>query len=151
MGAINYYTSKFVTVGYNLSNIDYENEYYNDDIQEQFDDINSLLQKEYFSIFSVKLLPGYYEGFTINIDFNYLYFDDYIEKQDALKELTKLKKFLIDSIKNYDCCVCSPGWCTAYKNYNDSIKAINEKIKGAKQYIKTIPTYKNFNFNQATL
>lgn len=61
MGAINYKTSKYITIGYNCNNIDYDDEYYFDDIEDCFNDIKALLEQENFNIFNVDILPGYYK------------------------------------------------------------------------------------------
>ena len=146
MGAINYKTSKFLTIGYNLHDMECD-EFYFDYIEDEFDNINILLKQQDFKIFTVDLVPGYYEGFSINIDFDYLYFDDYNEKLEALKEITQLKQFLIFCVKNFNVNVCHPGWCTSYLNYKDSLTTINNKIKEIKQLIKSIPTYKRMVMN----
>lgn len=147
MGAINYYTSDYITIGYNLNYIDYEDEFYNDIISDYYDQVKYRLEQENFSIFTVELKPGYYEGFTIDLKLNYCYFDDYIEKQEAQKEITRIKKFLLECINDYECSVVFPGWCTSYKDYNESIKLLYIGVQEMRKAARNIPTYKNYRFS----
>ena len=142
MGAINYYTSDYITLGYNTNDIDYEDEFYFDDIQYEYDEIEAILKNEYFHYFSVTLKPGYYEGFTIDIENNYSYcYDDYAEKIAAQKEATQIKKFLIHIVENFNINVVYPGWCTSYGDYKTTLTAIDAAIKTIRDEIRTTPTY----------
>jgi hypothetical protein len=142
VGTINYFTSDYITLGYNCSNINYNDEYYYDFIDDEYFQIKYLLEKEHFYYFHVTLKPGYYEGFSINIENNFSYcFDNYNEKLQALKELTRIKKFLIYIVDNFNVCEVWPGWCTSYKEYYTTIKDISTAIKEMKTEIKNTPTY----------
>jgi hypothetical protein len=142
MGAINYKTSDYITLGYNTGNIDYEDDIYYEEINFEYEEINALLKKEYFYYFHITLKPGYYDGFTIDIENNFDYcFNDYSEKLEALKELTRIKNFLIYIVDNFNINVVYPGWCTSYGNYKKTISEINAAIKEMKSEIKTTPTY----------
>lgn len=146
MGTINYNTSDFVTIGYNCNNIDYDDEFYNDFIQDYYDQIDYLLKKQHFYYFHVKLEPGYYEGFSIDIEFNFsVCFDDYFDKQNAQKEITQLKKFLLQCINDFECCVVHPGWCTGHEDYSNSVLKLNTAIKEMRQTIKNTPTWIQYN------
>lgn len=59
MGTINYKTSDYITLGYNTHNIDYDNEFYSDDINFEYDEINAILQNDFFYYFHITLKPGY--------------------------------------------------------------------------------------------
>ena len=48
MGTINYKTSDFVTIGYNCNFIDYDDEFYNEIIQDYYEQVNYRLKEEYF-------------------------------------------------------------------------------------------------------
>ena len=142
MGAVNYKTSDFITLGYNTNNIDYEDQYYDDLITDEYDEIKFLLNKQYFYYFNVKLEPGYYEGFTIDIEHNYSYcYDNYSEKLQALKEITRIKHFLLYIINNFNINVVYPGWCTGYGDYKKTIAEINDAIIEMKNSVKNTPTY----------
>lgn len=166
MGTINYFTSKYVTVG--LQPYDYE-ECYNDymeicedeefvsdmmynyiaDIyEENHNNIQLILDKYTFEYFHVTIKPGYYEGFSIDIENNYpCFYDNYSEKREALKEATQLKLFLLECVDN-GLCVLYPSWRTSYLDYTDSVKEIKQAIKDIKQEIKyTIPTYYQYVYN----
>lgn len=142
MGTINYFTSDYITLGYNTGNIDYEDEFYSDDVNFEYEGINALLKDAAFYYFHITLKPGYYDGFTINIENNFDYcFNDYSEKLEALKELTRIKNFLIYIVDNFNINVVYPGWCTSYGNYKKTIDEINAAIKEMKCSVKQTPTY----------
>lgn len=146
MGTINYGTSEYITIGYlDYSQQDFDEEYTENDYYFQEEDdlfiVQEVLKKYSFCCFHVVIKDGYYDGFYIDIENNYgSYFDDYHQKQEALREATRLKKFLLEALE-YSCCVVYPGWCTAYLKHNDSVKKINEAIKYVKEEIKETPTY----------
>ena len=145
MGAINYFTSEYITIGYDLNNIDYEDEFYHEIITDYYDQVKSRLEQEYFYYFHVTIKPGYYEGFTIDIENNFpCFFDDYIEKQEAQKEVTQIKKFLLECINDFECCAVFPGWCTGYADYKKSLEELNAAVYEMRQTIKSTPTYKNY-------
>jgi hypothetical protein len=142
MGAINYKTSEYITIGYNLDNFDYDDEFYFDIIQDDYESIKELLKHQHFYYFHVVLDVGYYNGFSIDIECNFdYYFDNWQDKRDAQKEITQLKAFLKEIIENYNCCVVAPSWCTTYYNYTDSMKKLNDAVKEMREHIKTIPTW----------
>ena len=143
MGTINYKTSDFITLGYNCNNIDYEDNFYNDDIQYYFDEIAQKLAKEYyFYYFHVSVEPGYYDGFYIDIEHNLSYcYDNYNEKRAALKEITKLRKFLYECASDFECVAVSPGWCTSYSDYKTTLQKIDEAIKEMRETVKNTPTW----------
>ena len=145
MGAINYGTSDYITLGYNCDNIDYEEEFYNDFIMDCYDQIKYRLKEEYFYYFHVTLEPGYYEGFYINIENNFpVWLDDYQEKQAAQKEITEIKKFLLECIYDYECYSCYPGWCTGYADYKNTLKDLDAAIWEMRNTIKNTPTYRQY-------
>ncbi len=142
MGTINYKTSDYITLGYYTNNIDYEEEFFSDDIQFEFDEINALLNKEYFNYYYITLEPGYYEGFSFYIENNFSYcFDSYGEKLEALKEITRIKKFLIHIVENFNVCAVAPGWCTSYFDYKETISRINAAAAEMRGDVKNTPTY----------
>lgn len=149
MGSINYKTNNFVTVGYNIPKKEKEmeeiaaeeeeifnaNELYYEEEEMQAQEVKDIIKKYNLNFFDVELVAGYYQGFYIDFDFDYLYFYNYQEKQEALKEATKLKKLLYELLQ-FDCVVCLPGWCTSYLNKTESKKAIFQGIKQLKEKIK---------------
>lgn len=144
MGAINYKTSDFITIGYNCNNIDYEDEYYHELIQDDFDQIAyRLTNNYYFYYFHVALNPGYYEGFTIDIEFNFSFcFDTYEDKQLAQKEITQIRKFLYECCSDFGCCSVYPGWCMGYADYDTSLQEIDAAIKEMRETVRDTPTWR---------
>ena len=173
MGAINYYTSDYITLGIKpyepedlLNDSDfmqfikeewkididkpYEKNYelrdaIRDEINELYscdlENVNTEIEKYSFWYYHVTVKPGYYEGFTIDIENNFpCFYDDYIAKKEANKELTQLKQFLV-ACAGFGLVSCSPGWCTGYKDYSGTIADINRAIKEAREEIKHIPTW----------
>ena len=141
MGAINYKTSDFVTLGYNTNNINYNDEFYDELINDEYDEIKYLLEEEYFYYFHITLEPGYYEGFTIDIEHNFDYcYDNYYEKLQALKEITRIKNFLLYIVNNFTINAVYPGWCTGYADYKKTIEEINAAILEMKTSVKNTPT-----------
>lgn len=149
MGAWNYGTSDYVTVG--IQPYDYEEtKDYPEDYNIYEDDYNNaktIMDKysvENLEYFDVTLEDGYYEGFYLNIEFNRCYFDRASEERtEAQKEITKIKKMLIDLI-DVGLCVLHPGWCTAYLNYEDSIKEIGGAIKTMRNDVKNTLTVNQY-------
>lgn len=142
MGTINYKTSDYITIAYDTRNIDYSDDFYSDDIQYCFDALAGKLTNEHFYYFHVSLEPGYYEGFSIDIEFNFSYcFDSYEDKRAAQKEITRLKAFLMNCVNYYDCCAVSPGWCTGFSDYNATLAKINAAVKEMRQTVKDTPTW----------
>lgn len=151
MGTINYATSNYITIGlkpYDYEdfedengNIDYDmmNEYYQDD----YNNIEAILNKYYFHYFHVVIKPGYYEGFSIDIENNYgVCYDSWQDRKEALKEATQIKLFLLECIDN-GLCKCSPGWCTGYYDRAESVKAVKQAVKEMKEEIRSIPTWEH--------
>lgn len=142
MGTINYKTSDFITIGYNCNNIDYEDDFCYDDINIIYDELQARLNTYNFYYFNVRLEPGYYEGFTIDIELNYKWcFNDSAEKKDALKEVAQIKRLLLQSVNDFELCAVYPGWCTAYCDYNETNKKLNEAIKEMRATVSNTPTY----------
>ena len=164
MGTINYKTSDYITMGARIQNYsDFENDsYFLEELKEEIDrcglenviyseieenyncdrlNVETYLNQHNFYFYHVTIEPGYYEGFSINIENNFpVAFDNWEEKRQAQKEITELKQFLLD------CCgagiaVVYPGWCTTELSYNDSVKAIKAAIKEIREESKHIPTW----------
>ena len=161
MSAINYRTSKFLTLGlepysdYNFTDAEIEEieecqgfEQYLIDCEDYArENIKALFEKyeDYFYQYKLSIESGYYEGFYINIEDEYIYYDDCIEKRATQKEITKIKQFLIECVEN-GLVACFPGWCTKYLSYEDTLKEISKAIKEMRQAAKAKPTYKNYHF-----
>lgn len=142
MGTINYKTSDYITLGYNTNNINYDDDFYLDDINLEYDEISAILRNEFFYYFHITLKPGYYEGFSIDIEYNFSYcLDDYFEKLEAQKEITRIKGTLRYIVNNFNICAVYPGWCTGYADYKKTISEIDAAIKEMRTTIHDTPTY----------
>ena len=143
MGAINYYTSDYITIGYNLKYLDYNDEFYHDIISDYYNQVKYRLEQEYFNYFSIKLRPGYYEGFSLDIEHNFNWcYDNAEEKRLAQKEVTRIKQFLLECIQDFECCAVFPGWCTGYADYNESLEYLNAAIREMREAVKNTPTWR---------
>lgn len=153
MGAINYGRSKYITLGLNTDTLYEEKEeledndiYYDvdDTICSQFEELEYIVGKYNFNYFDVKLKPGYYDGFYLEIkDSEYVCFDNMQEREDVLKEVSVLKKLLLELIDN-GLLVCYPWWVTKWLNDVESIKEVNKAIATIRKDIRKIPTYRTY-------
>lgn len=165
MGAVNYFTSDYITMGiepysaYDLENDpafmdalrDEVNEYggtieeaLESYIQASYEadkmNIEFILEKYSFDYFHVTIKPGYYEGFTLDIENNFsVAFDGWEDKRAAQREITSLKKCLIECAGT-GMVQCSPGWCTGYNDYRGTCEAIGAAIKVMRNEVNSTPT-----------
>lgn len=168
MGAVNYFTSNYITMGLKPYDVDDftkdpdfldfireecgidttdENAVYAaacDEIstcyESDCENIEHELSKHNFHYYHITIKPGYYEGFTLDIENNYgLAYDSWEDKREAQKEITEIKQFLI-TCAGLGLVKCSPGWCTGYSDYNSTIKAIGKAIKEMREESRTTPT-----------
>lgn len=113
----------------------YEDDWYN---------IENELKKHHFYYYHIAIKPGYYEGFYLDIENNFsVAFDSWEDRRAANKEITELKRFLIDCA-GLGLVKCSPGWCTGYSDYSGTIAAINEAVKEMREELKNIPTWRQY-------
>lgn len=174
MGTINYKTSDYITLSimpYDYDDIkkgmidsikagDYDgltvdqvtDDVVNNEIINCYDadsmNAQSIIDKHHLWYFRVAIEPGYYEGLSIDIDNNFpVFFDDYIEKKEAQKEVTQLKKLLID-LAGVGFVQTFPGWCTGYNDYKNTLNGIKKAIKDIRQEVATTPTYRDYNANR---
>lgn len=117
---------------------------YNNIICVSYKNIEIELKTHSFYYFHVVIKPGYYEGFTLDIENNFpVCYDSWEDKRAAQKEITELKQFLIDCA-GLGLVKCSLGWCTGYSDYKGTIKAIKAAIKEMREEIKTVPTWAQY-------
>ena len=152
MGTINYGRNKVFCVGLDVYSDWYdeleeiEQEYYAEDMLFQ---AKVILKKYSFEYFKVKIEYGYYYGFYLDIEDEYTWFNTYEDKLNAIKELSNIKRLIIELLElglvNY-----SAGWCTTiykYKEYKKEIlKELNESIKEQKELVKKQYTDKTLSY-----
>jgi hypothetical protein len=139
MGAINYGSNEIINLGIDVSKED-DFGILGEEVCYIYDDIKNILDDYYFYYYHVVIKEGYYSGFYLDIESNIYIYDDYIEKKEAQKELTKLKKFLHSCVDN-GLVVYTPGWCTGYYNLKESKDLINKAIAKERENIKDRPTW----------
>lgn len=169
MGAVNYFTSDYITMGIEpYSAYDFENDpdfmdALRDEVNEyggtideaivsyiqtsyEADEMNIefILEKYSFDYFRITIKPGYYEGFTLDIENNFPdAFDGWEDKRAAQREITSLKKCLIECA-GAGMVQCSPGWCTGYNDYRGTCKAIGAAVKVMRDEVNSIPTWAQY-------
>lgn len=169
MGAANYFTNDYITMGvkpysvYDLENdadfmaeIQAEvkeyggtaeealNGYISDSYEIDLANTESILSRFSFWYYHVTIEPGYYEGFTLKIENNFpVAYDNYEDRRDAQKEITQLKKCLLE-LAGAGLVACYPGWCTWYEDYKGTCKAIETAIKAMRDEVRTIPTWRQY-------
>lgn len=166
MGAINYGTSDYVTVGimpYDRAVFEQDSDlmqeleenvqqyggtieealdsYISDCYDDDYTNISTLLESTDFHYFTITLESGYYEGFYLSIKSNYPdCYDSWQDKREALKEATQIKRFLLECI-GCGLRVVYPGWVTSYLSMEESVEEIGSAIRTMKQEIKSTPTW----------
>lgn len=174
MGTVNYSTSDFITLGIipykyedfandpeitqdameqaELNGTTMEDELYeilNHYYEFDYCDISEQLKRHNFYYFHVDINPGYYEGFTIDIEFNYGFcLDSWEDRREANKEITEIKKFLKDCA-GLGMVACFPGWCTTYCDYAETLKEISRATKEMRETVKSVPTWNQYNMSCA--
>ena len=169
MGAVNYFTSDYITMGIKpYDTCDFENDpdfmemvreymkeyggtlenWIDDYIQTCYDadndNVTAILEKYSFYYFHVAIKPGYYEGFTLDIENNFsVAFDGWEDKRAAQREITSLKKCLLECA-GVGLVECWPGWCTKYNDYKGTCKAIGAAIKAMREEVKNTPTWRQY-------
>lgn len=170
MGAVNYFTSDYITLGLHpYDSWDFENDlefmeeiknevdeyggtienaiadYIEDCYSCDYENIKTELEKHNFHYYHIVIKPGYYEGFALDIENNYpVALDSWEDRRDANKEITEIKQFLI-ACAGLGLVQCSPGWCTGYNDYNGTITAIKAAVKEMRDALRTIPTWAQYN------
>lgn len=148
MGAINYGTSEYITIGYNC-NTEYARNDFGTDEEEQrqfeinflYDEVKKELNDFSFYYFHVSIKCGYYDGFYIDIENNFPYaFDGWQDKRDAQKEITQIKQFLLSCV-DIGLVACSPGWCTAYSSAVESANKIKSAVSDMRADVSGTPTF----------
>lgn len=170
MGAVNYFTSDYITMGLRpYDSLELENdlefmeemqtqvneyggtienaitEYIEDCYNCDYENIKTELEKHNFYYYHIAIKPGYYESFTLDIENNFpVALDSWEDRRDANKEITEIKQFLI-ACAGLGLVQCSPGWCTGYNDYKGTLKAIKAAIKEMRDELRTIPTWAQYN------
>ena len=143
MGTINYRTSEYITMGckpYCCYECD------NDDAshicsicqETDYDVAKSVLDGYNFMYFNLDIEAGYYEGFSIMIEYEYKgdVFVDIDEKRRAKLEVDDIEECLTH-LANNGLVACYPSWGTKYEDYNGTIAAISEAVTTMREDVRT--------------
>jgi hypothetical protein len=112
-------------------------------VQDDLDSIDSHINNDLdLHFYQVKTVSGYYSGFWIDIENDWLCIDSYKDRAVIQKEITQIKNFLIKCVMEHDMRVHYPGWCVGWEDViENSIKKINETIKEERQKVKKLPIF----------
>lgn len=146
MGAINYYTSDYITIGVNTNELLIDSFEW---VEIDYNIIEGILNGENFEYFTVELKPGYYEGYSIDIKANFYfswvhqkeYFDNSKEKAAAQKEITRIYKFLLRCVNEFSLVACYPGWCTGYDSREVTRIKLKSAVKEMRRKVESMPTW----------
>lgn len=141
MGAVNYGTGDYITLGLNV------NQVYNELEQNyRHDRADAIIDKYGFVYFHVVTKPGYYDGFYIEIENNFpVAFDWYQEKRNAQKEITQVKKCLLELCRDAKAVEIFPGWCTGYSTEAETRDAIKKAVQEMRDDVRGTPTWAQYN------
>ena len=169
MGTINYRTSDYITLGIvPLNAYDLEQDagfmdeisecaeawqmdiddaiycYIRDTAEEDQANIQTELDKHRFYYFNIRIEPGYYEGFSLDIESNFpVAFDNWQDKREAQKEITEIRKFLRACV-DLGLCEVWPGWRTSYKDRETTLHSIDKAVKEMREDARTTPTWAQY-------
>ena len=158
MGTINYKTSDYITLSIRPYDFDdimqgitadmVTDNMINDTIRDYYDadaeNAQSIIDNYKLWYFRVAIEPGYYEGVSIDIENNFsVCFDNYMEKKEAQKEVTRLKQLLFD-LAGCGFVQTFPGWVTGFNDYKNTLNGIKKAIKDIRQEVATTPTYRDY-------
>lgn len=146
MGAVNYYTSDYITLAVRPYNMDdemlkvlreeiaeygnpyeteqqYIDQYISDCYSDDYINIKSVLDRYNLYYYEIDIEPGYYEGFSLKIKL--LEYYDVDDLTQAAKEIPEVIQCLKECVK-CGMVACYPGWCTAYFNHDETLTKIDE-------------------------
>lgn len=99
---------------------------------------NKILDKYKLYYYRLIIKSGYYNGFYLELNeknTKYVY-NNTKEKNEVAKELTLIKKCLVEIVKNGYCWGCLPSWIYNRQTTTETIKQIKTIIKELKTEIK---------------
>ena len=169
MGAVNYSTSDYITLGikpYDCADLENDayfmkeakaevaeyggtiedcvSNYIENCYEADYANVKAVLDKYQLWYYRITIMPGYYEGFALDIENNYcVALDSWEDRREMNKEITQIKQLLLECA-GLGLVACYPGWCTSYEDYNDTIKAIKAAIKEMRAEVKATPTWAQY-------
>lgn len=112
--------------------------------QADYDNVKYALEDYNFYYFHVVQKGGYYYGSQLVIENNFgVAFDDYIDKRQAQKEITKIKEFL-HYVTDCGMKATYPGWCPSWFDNKTTHKMIDDAIKEMREEVRNTPTWRQY-------
>lgn len=109
------------------------------------DNAKAIIDKYDLYFYHVTIEPGYYDGLQIMIENNFpIAFDDYREKREAQKEITRIRSML-EELAGCGYVSTYPGWCMGYADYEGTLADIAEAIKDMRSEAAFTPTCYTYN------
>ena len=109
-----------------------------------FENAKAILDKYSFYYYHIEIKSGYYDGFYIDIENNFgLFYDNYTERREAQKEITEIKKMMLE-LADIGIISVYPGWCMGYADREKTLQDIKEAIEEMRSESKIIPTYNQY-------
>lgn len=147
MGTINFRTSNYITIGLEPydsddfideeGSVDYG--WIDDQYREDFSNVDEILSRYDFDHFAVTIEWGYYDSFYLFIDNEWGEIFDWKEdREEAEKEVDSLEKLLLECI-DLGLCEVWPGWCTTYRERDESIQAVKKAMEDLRKTIRETP------------
>lgn len=122
MGAVNFGTSKVITLGL----MPYENESDDTSYEDDFANVCEIINDYGFRFFTVEIKPGYYESFYLDIDYDLGDLEDF-EEEEINAEIDCLKRCL-ENCADVGMQACGPGWVTTWFTCENTINMIEAAI-----------------------
>ena len=152
MGAINYGTSEYITLGVRPDRY-YDEKGFDMGLYEyEAGAARQLINRYSSEYFLLTFEWGYHEGFYLDVKDYYKYcydltgngcINDYKERKEINKEITRIKALMLKLV-DMGFVACYPGWCTGYADAKETRKEINEAIKEMRREVKETPTYNQY-------
>lgn len=145
MGAVNYATSDYITMGILPYSTDMDEQEAQEAYSADWENVEHIIDRYNLYYYHVTIKPGYYEGFALDIENNYpIAFASWEDRRECQKEITQIKKLLIECA-GVGLVSCRPGWCTAYDDYSGTVSAISAAVKAMREEVRATPTWTQYN------
>ena len=121
-------------------------EEYDFDFNFNYEEVKNKLNNYNFYYFDIKIEAGYYEGFYLKLEEKNTknIYKNTEEKNEVLKELTQIKKLLIDLVKNNFLNGIYPSWINTNLTTTQTIEEIKNIIKILKNEVIKSYTEKTY-------
>ena len=132
--------AEFMGESYDLEHAkhDLEEQFY-EYINDRFKDCKFELENQGFKYYKVLVEGGYYQGFCVEIDHEFLYLDSPLERLEMHKELTQLRTKLRHCIREFGLRVHYPSWCPGWEDtIEKSLTKLQESIKKEREFINNM-------------